>query len=247
MDVGPVHAGCSMWRVGVADRVDRDVVRCLHERELGRRLDHAAGVDERLAGDDLAAEAGHRAHVVDDEEARGPLDRERCPAAGYALHRIGNERERTLVLVPGPDVGLDRSDSSTDGTSKNGVTTTVCPDAGISAAVVRSERHQRMPVKYSREEPASTRQGRDLRRAASATGALATRAARSAGVIGMAPRDRFAPVVRGVALRPGPAGHASSAPATAAPRKKRRLSVFIPPRRIARRGRRTPSQRQSTR
>src|SRR5688572_22859131 len=43
-----------------------------------------------------------------------------------------------------------------EGTSKKGVTTTPGPSAGMAAAGVRSERHQRMPVKYSSEEPAST-------------------------------------------------------------------------------------------
>ena len=47
--------------------------------------------------------------------------------------------------------------SRIEGSSKYGVTTTTRPSAGISAAVVRSERHQRMPVKYSSEAPDSTR------------------------------------------------------------------------------------------
>ena len=142
----------------MADRVDRDGGRRLHERDLGRRLDHAAGVDERLAGDDRAIEAGHLAHVVDDEVPGRVLDGERLPC-GQAGAGPGDELEGALVLVPGADVGARPCRlSSTDGTSKNGVMTMVWPDAGTRAAVVRSERHQRMPVKYSREEPASMRQ-----------------------------------------------------------------------------------------
>ena len=37
--------------------------------------------------------------------------------------------------------------SRTDGSSKAGVTTTTAPVVGMIAAVVRSERRQRMPVK----------------------------------------------------------------------------------------------------
>src|SRR5882757_1978517 len=46
--------------------------------------------------------------------------------------------------------------SRTDGSSNAGVTTTAAPLAGISAAVVRSERCQRIPVKYSSVDPDST-------------------------------------------------------------------------------------------
>src|SRR5882757_336007 len=46
--------------------------------------------------------------------------------------------------------------SRTDGSSNAGVTTTAVPLAGISAAVVRSERCQRIPVKYSSVDPDST-------------------------------------------------------------------------------------------
>src|SRR6202012_2251788 len=42
-------------RMHATQRLDRDVVRGLHERELGGRLDHAAGADERFARDDLVA------------------------------------------------------------------------------------------------------------------------------------------------------------------------------------------------
>src|ERR1700736_6262244 len=43
-----------------------------------------------------------------------------------------------------------------EGSSKKGTTPSTRPAAGITAAVVLSERHQRMPVKYSREDPDST-------------------------------------------------------------------------------------------
>jgi hypothetical protein len=76
--------------------------------------------------------------------------------------------------------------SCTDGTSKKGVTTIVLPDAGMSAAVVRSDLHQRMPVKYSSEEPASTRRAATLSRCMS-DWSCAMRAARSAAVMGSAP------------------------------------------------------------
>ncbi len=82
--------------------------------------------------------------------------------------------------------------SSTDGTSKNGVMTTVWPDAGTRAAVVRSERHQRMPVKYSREEPASMRQAATFWSRISDC-SFARREARSAAVIGKALAMDFAP------------------------------------------------------
>ncbi len=104
-DVGAAHAGLDL-PAHVPDRVNGDVVRRLHQRDLGRGLDRAAGVDERLAGDDLAVEARHPAHVVHDEEARAPLDRDRAARTAGA-HRIRDQRERALVLVPGPHVGLD--------------------------------------------------------------------------------------------------------------------------------------------
>src|SRR5581483_11986878 len=47
--------------------------------------------------------------------------------------------------------------SRTEGCSKKGVTTTVRPLAGMIAAVTRSERCQRTPVKYSSEVPDSIR------------------------------------------------------------------------------------------
>ena len=53
--------------------------------------------------------------------------------------------------------------SRTEGSSKKGVTTTTPPSAGISAAVVLSDRHQRMPVKYSSEDPASTNKAATFR------------------------------------------------------------------------------------
>ena len=45
--------------------------------------------------------------------------------------------------------------SFTEGDSKNGVTITTGPVAGMTAAVVRSDLHQRTPVKYSIVVPAS--------------------------------------------------------------------------------------------
>src|SRR5688572_8765685 len=115
--------------------------------------------------------------------------------------------------------------SSTEGTSKNGVTTTVWPEAGISAAVVRSERHQRMPVKYSSDEPASMRQAATARSRISDC-SLAMRLSRSAAVIGCAFAAAFAPSPAAcaavTAVRP-----VSSAPAMVALRKSRRLSFVI--------------------
>ena len=46
--------------------------------------------------------------------------------------------------------------SRIEGSSKKGVTITTPPSAGISAAVVLSDLHQRTPVKYSSVDPAST-------------------------------------------------------------------------------------------
>ena len=45
-------------------------------------------------------------HVIDDEIARRRLDGERAWRPAMA-HRAGQERERALVLMPGPNVGID--------------------------------------------------------------------------------------------------------------------------------------------
>ena len=77
------------------------------------------------------------------------------------------------------------SDSRTEGSSNAGVTTTTSPAAGMIAAVVRSERHQRMPVKYSSVAPASTSSAPTLASRISPC-TLAMRARRSSTVIGLA-------------------------------------------------------------
>ena len=91
----------------LTDRAERDRGRGLHERDLGRRLDHAAGVDERLAGDDRPIEAAHLADVVDDEMAGRVLDRERL-TGGQVGAGLGDQLEGALVFVPGTDIGGDR-------------------------------------------------------------------------------------------------------------------------------------------
>ena len=89
----------------MTDGVDGDVGGGLHEGQLGWRLDHAAGVDDVLAGNNLAVEAGKFLDVVDDEVASRVLDGKR--AVGGTAQRLGDDLEGALVFVPGADVGLD--------------------------------------------------------------------------------------------------------------------------------------------
>ena len=84
-----------------------------------------------------------------------------------------------------------------------------------------------MPVKYSSDDPASTSRAPTFSRCIRSC-SLATRAACSSGVIGLAPATGAPPASVG-GDSPNAWAFASQAPAAAAPRKKRRLSVFIPP------------------
>ena len=116
--------------------------------------------------------------------------------------------------------------SRIEGSSKNGVTMTGCPCAGISAAVVRSERHQCTPVKYSSEEPASTSSAAALCCGISAC-SFSSRARCSAALMG------WAVVLSDLSLRalslPAAAATvaATDAAAAEAPTKARRVTLVM--------------------
>src|SRR2546421_12068565 len=115
-----------------------------------------------------------------------------------------------------------------EGSSKKGVTTTTLPSAGIRAAVVLSDLHQWMPVKYSSVDPASTNSAAILR-CCIAVCTLATRALCSCALMG------WTPVV--IELRPAARALAAStfalsaitAAAAVNPRKARLQTVVMEP------------------
>ena len=92
---------------GVAQRREHDVVGRLHQRELGRRLDHPAAADDRVGADD--AHAGQLLlQAVEDEEAVGLLEPDRLAGDAALAQEVGDQLQRLLILVPGADLGRDR-------------------------------------------------------------------------------------------------------------------------------------------
>src|SRR5437868_5440936 len=85
-----------------ADRFQRDVVRPLHQRDLGGRFDHSASGGDRSGADELRL-GQLRAKSVIYEEAKPLLDAD--GAGGAAVSQdAGDQAIRTLVLLPGAHV-----------------------------------------------------------------------------------------------------------------------------------------------
>ena len=127
-DVARAHARPER-AVHVADRRERDVVRRLHEREFGGRLEHAAGAHQLIAGNRLSRFAATAA-PVEDEEACGGFDGE-WPSLRAA--RAGHRRaDRRGSRPPSRDEHRPAtlSVSRIEGSSKNGVTMTIRPAPG---------------------------------------------------------------------------------------------------------------------
>lgn len=81
-----------------------DVVRRLHQRDFPRGLDHAAARDHRRRRHHRPV-AEHPLQAVHDEIAHGILDPERS-LEPTVPEEPRHPLERTLILVPGPDLRL---------------------------------------------------------------------------------------------------------------------------------------------
>src|SRR5438309_1895927 len=111
--------------------------------------------------------------------------------------------------------------------SMKGVTTTTRPSAGTSAAVVRSDLHQRTPVKYSSVDPASTRNAAILSRCIRPW-SFARRARCSSGLIGATPEViGLRPVACGGSAASSLAPAAVTAAAPAAAPSRARLETLM--------------------
>jgi hypothetical protein len=91
-------------RDGLAIGRDGDVVRGLHEGDLGARLDHPAGADDAAVSARLDA---MRAQPVEREEANGLFHANRSGAGPVRFQPVRQERRRALMLVPHADVRGD--------------------------------------------------------------------------------------------------------------------------------------------
>ncbi len=88
--------------VGIGGK--RDVRRPLHQRDLGRRFDDAAGAHDTgvVAGFDTQP-----AQAVDGEEADRLLDADRTGTGAARAQPVGDSRGRVFMFVPGTHVGGD--------------------------------------------------------------------------------------------------------------------------------------------
>src|ERR1019366_1832192 len=80
-------------------RSDRHVVRPLHQRDLGLRLDHAAARGHRSCVDDLRARRC-LANSIGDEKAHALLHADAVVLLAAVLHDSGDHGVRALVLLP---------------------------------------------------------------------------------------------------------------------------------------------------
>ena len=85
----------------------RDVRRRLHQRELGCRLDHPAAADDRV-GADSAQRRDLLPEPIEDEIAVGLFEADWRPRDPAFAQEIGNQFQRLLIFIPGPDFGRDR-------------------------------------------------------------------------------------------------------------------------------------------
>ena len=150
----------------------------------------------------------------------------RLPVAPACARKASASRSKGLASsFHGRTSPATLSVSRIEGSSKNGVTMTTGPRAGMRAAVVLSDLHQRMPVKYSSVEPASTSRAA-LLRCCSRDCSFSRRAPCSCALIGCAAavNDCKPPAGLWAALTtPAPA---TAAPA-AAPPTKARLETLV--------------------
>src|SRR5207342_3506802 len=123
-----------------------DVIGGLHQREFGRRLDQADGFHQGVAGNHAVGAGASRTpstmkRRVVDSKATAP---EVTPRSTSAPTRRANGLSCSFQGRTSPPTAKV---SRIEGSSKAGVTTTTSPRAGITAAVVRSERCHWTPVK----------------------------------------------------------------------------------------------------
>src|SRR5262249_42777728 len=86
-----------------ADRGEGDVVRALHEGDLGGRLDHAAARGDRRRDDELRLRK-LLSNTVEDEEANALLERDLTRRGAAIAHDLHDELVGALVLLPRANV-----------------------------------------------------------------------------------------------------------------------------------------------
>jgi hypothetical protein len=103
VDVGRGHPDARAL-AGVTERRKHDVVRGLHEGELGRRFDHSLRPDDRVGADD--ADTGQLLfQPIHDPVAVGFLEGDRAVGDPPLVQEVGHQSQRLLILVPGADFG----------------------------------------------------------------------------------------------------------------------------------------------
>ena len=130
----------------VADRRDRHVVGGLHQREFRGRFDEPAGPHQCCSGNELIR-GSRLTNAIGNEEPQGRFDRHGTGCDPTVAQALGQAFVGTFVFVPGPNV-VPHLQRLTDGwlfeCRGHDDYFTV---AGMIAAVIRSDRCQRTPVK----------------------------------------------------------------------------------------------------
>src|SRR5262249_10243100 len=86
-----------------ADRLERDVVRALHQRDLGGRLDHATA-RRHWRGADVLRAGKALTHAVEDEEANALLEADLAVRRSAIAQNAGDHLVRALVFLPHANV-----------------------------------------------------------------------------------------------------------------------------------------------
>jgi hypothetical protein len=91
----------------VSVRGHRDIVGYLHERDLCRRLEHAATARDGFTGNNLEV-GGCLLHAIDNEVTNGFFDSDLALLQAAVFQDTGDKRERIIVFVPGANVIAER-------------------------------------------------------------------------------------------------------------------------------------------